>query len=1527
MPDWGDLLDRGLDKLDHGVQKAKKAVGEGVDKATDGIGAGLEYVGADDWADKVEDWGDDVASDLGVSVGEQQLGQTEQANELVHGKPAAIRESAKHLTDFQGAFDRVGQGMRALDSGHWKGQAAEAFRAKFAMHPTHWLHASDACEAAAGALNRYAETVEWAQQQAQQAVDLYKTAVKAAKDAHDAYATKVDAYNAVAKAGDDPGPKPQEPVDVGKADGKRAHEILNEARKQRDEAADTAAKALAAALAHAPKEPRGRDRALAGITDYYGGQAVELNHFVGGVVKGTAGLVNFTRGLNPIDPYNLTHPAEYEQNVATTLAGLVSTAAHPDRIVSGLAATFKDDASEGAGRFLPDLLGTKGSLSALRIAEGAAESAVKAGSRRAAREAAETEGSAAARSCGERTCRTDPVDMATGRMVLPQTDLLLPGSLPFAFTRTFESSYRTGRWFGPAWASTVDQRLEIDEQGVILVREDGSLLTYPHPAGTGAPVLPDHGQRWPLALETDGGYTVTDPETGHVRHFTDTGCIAQIDDRNGAWITFAHDDAGTPTGMSHSGGYELRLTSSGGRITALALADGTQILSYGYTDGHLTHVVNSSGLPLRFGYDDLGRITSWTDTNHRRFDYTYDDRHRCVAQSGTSGHLNVRFTYGDGVTTLTDSHGHITRFLVDGRARITSEIDPVGATTRYTHDEYNRLLTRTDPLGNTCAFTYDEQGRLITITRPDGRTTRAEYNAMGLPTLVVQPDGRTASATYDSRGNRISAISPEGATTHFAYDTRGNPASVTDALGRTSTVRCNAAGLLLEATDPTGARTTIVRDSLGRPTAITDPLGRTNRMAWSVEGRLIGQEYADGTAESWTYDGEGNCIRHTDPCGATTRFTYGEFDLLIARTDPDGARYSFAHDTELRLTEVINPQGMSWTYAYDAVGRISGERDFDGRTVAYAYDAAGRLATRTNAVGCPTTFTYNSLSQLLQKETKDGLTTYRYDEFDQLAEAVTPQGVVLTRQRDSDGRLLTETVDGRGVSYTYDPLGRRISRTTSSGARSEWTYDSVGRPGSLVASGRTITFERDPSGRELTRTFAGVWTLTHEYDLLGRVTSQHVRGEDGRTLQRRGYSYRADSHLIALDDALAGLRTFTLDAGARVTAVDATNWAERYTYDDAGNQTSGTWPTRHPGAEAQGERAYDGTRISRAGSVHYAYDALGRTVMRRRTRLSRKAETWRYTWDAEDRMSGVTTPDGTVWQYRYDALSRRTAKQRLAPTGEVVEEVLFTWDGSTLCEESSGPLTLTWTHDGLHPVTQVERVLGTTDDRFFAIVTDLIGTPRELVDESGSVAWRARSTLWGSTTWTRDAAAYTPLRFPGQYFDPETGLHHNYFRTYDPETARFLSPDPLGLAPAFNPAAYVHNPHTWSDPLGLKACSELGLSNDAERAIEKLENIKRDPLKDVNSEPNHNHYDAARREANGEVVARKKDGTPFDHIADLQNARNGLDNVRRVLEREIDNLPPGISDRGLEVLIRKRKETIEELDRLNGFLHSIGHRK
>jgi RHS repeat-associated protein len=167
-----------------------------------------------------------------------------------------------------------------------------------------------------------------------------------------------------------------------------------------------------------------------------------------------------------------------------------------------------------------------------------------------------------------------------------------------------------------------------------------------------------------------------------------------------------------------------------------------------------------------------------------------------------------------------------------------------------------------------------------------------------------------------------------------------------------------------------------------------------------------------------------------------------------------------------------------------------------------------------------------------------------------------------------------------------------------------------------------------------------------------------------------------------------------------------------------------------------------------------------------------------------------------------------------------VERVEFAWDGTTLCEQTTtsldlpSPVSLTWEHQGLHPVAQTERIIGAcapqeeVDQRFFGMVTDLVGAPTELIDEEGETVWRTRSTVWGTTVWNRSATTYTPLRFPGQFFDPETGLHYSLFRHYDPETARYLTRDPMGLAAGLNPVAYVHNPLTWADPLGLTPCED-----------------------------------------------------------------------------------------------------------------------
>ncbi|MEU6255305.1 DUF6531 domain-containing protein [Streptomyces sp. NPDC047043] len=1028
---------------------------------------------------------------------------------------------------------------------------------------------------------------------------------------------------------------------------------------------------------------------------------------------------------------------------------------------------------------------------------------------------------------------SDPVDMATGAMYLPQTDVELPGSLPLAFTRRGASDYRCGWWFGPTWASTIDQRLEVDAHGIVFVTEEGLLLSYPHPAGPWTSVMPEAGPRWPLTRLDDGGYRIDDPLTGHARYFTCQGVdgialLTRIADRNHHTVTVDYDERGTPLGIRHSGGYHLKLAIDEGRVTALSLVgageDGADVVikRYGYTDGNLTETINSSGLPLRFAYDERLRMTSWTDTNNRSYAYTYDDQDRCVAEGGEAGHITITLEYNGTdpawpdcrITTLTTAEGAVTRLVMNDHSQVIAEVDPLGNITRTAYDEHHHVLAQTDALGHTTTVARDEDGRPRQVVRQDGAVFRFVYGAEGVLTEIGRPDGTSWLREYDERGNCTALTDPTGATTRYTYDTAGHVTAVTDALGNTRTVQCDSAGLPVMTTDPLGATTTWERDAFGRITTYIDPHRHATRLVWTVEGLLARRITADGALESWTYDAEGNCTSHTTPTGAVTRFEYTHFDLPSARIGPDGARYEFVHDHSLRLLQVINPQGMTWTYEHDLAGRLTSETDFDDRYLAYTYDKAGRLTSRTDVLDQTVHYEYDSVGNLIGKRSGNRRTEFAYDSNRQLIQATGPDST-LTLMRDANGLVTRETVNGRHLLYEYDMLGRVVRRTTPSGASSIWTYDKVGNRSRLEASGRTVRFDHDWSGLETNRFLGESITLSHLYDSLGRLTAQELSGSDNSGLHRE-YTYADDGNLIGIDDTHTGSRRFNLDPANRVTAVHASNWTERYAYDEAGNLTDASWPARSSGNEAIGSRSYEGTRVTRAGNMRYEYDALGRVIRRQKKRLSRNPDTWHYTWDAENRLTSVTTPDGTCWRYLYDALGRRTAKQRLGSDGlAVVEQQDFTWDGVTLCEQTTRdlsiphPVTLTWNHKGIQPVTQTERIAASEaseeeiDSRFFHIVADLIGTPTELIGEDGSVAWRTRSTVWGVTAWNTDATAYTPLRFPGQYFDPETGLHYNYFRHYDPETARYLTPDPLGLAPAPNPVAYVPNPHTGVDLLGL----------------------------------------------------------------------------------------------------------------------------
>jgi RHS repeat-associated protein len=1044
-----------------------------------------------------------------------------------------------------------------------------------------------------------------------------------------------------------------------------------------------------------------------------------------------------------------------------------------------------------------------------------------------------------------RTGCQDPVDPATGEMFLRQTDLELPGVLAWTFQRVHLSGYRSGRLFGRRWASTLDQRVEIDDDGIHYAAEDGMVLHYAVPTQPGERVLPSRGPRWPLAWNRrEDRIEIERPEPGLTLRFPPGPVprrlrpLAAAVDRNGNRITVVCDAEGVPTDVYHSGGYHVRAewidTRDGVRVSSLMLVDpagaDVQLRAFRYdARGRLAEVVDSTGLPFVFEYDDEDRVTAWINRTGYRHSYTYDALGRVVRVGGEDGALAADFAYAadERATTLTDSLGNVTVYRFDAYGRVVSVTDPLGAVTRTEYDRYGRLLSTTDALGAQTRITLDEDGNAARIEQPDGTVAEARYNEAHQPVATLGPDGTVWQCEYDERGNRIAVTAPDGSVTRYTYTDRGALSQITDTLGNISLHTSDAAGLPTSFTDPLGAVWTATRDLRGRVVELTDPLGATTRLAWDGEDNQTGAAYADGTGESWEYDADGNMVRHTDPIGAVTLFEYGPFHTIVARTDPDGARYTFTHDAQLRLTKVTNPQQADWSYAYDAAGNLTGESDFNGRRLAYAFDPAGRVVRRTNGAGEAVELTRNAMGQVVEQHAGgERIAAFEYNANGELARATTPD-CVLELARDVHGRVISEAVDGRALTNAYDAAGRRTSRTTPGGRTSTWSYDAAGWPIGCAVDDRFIGFGHDAGGRATFRWLSPDTALTQEWDRLGRITARRlltVRGpENARTahvLHERSWTYRAEGTPQTVTDSADGTSRFTLDATGRVTAVTATNWTESYAYDAIGNLVRAS-DSRDPDADTAGGRELAGTLLRRAGRTSYAYDAQGRLAKKTVRTLSGGSKVWTYAYNANSQLAETVTATGERWRYRYDGLGRRVAKQCLAEDGTVTEEFRFCWDGTTLAEEehvrAGNPQVtiVTWDYEfgSWTPMLQDRRSFLTDapqeliDRQFHAIVTDLIGAPTELVTLDGTVAWRRSANLWGEllpgATDPDSAAPGCPLRFPGQYHDPETGFDYNIQRYYDPHSGRYATADPLGLDPSPNDYGYVDNPLRAADPLGL----------------------------------------------------------------------------------------------------------------------------
>ncbi|WP_421849472.1 RHS repeat domain-containing protein [Marinomonas sp.] len=356
-----------------------------------------------------------------------------------------------------------------------------------------------------------------------------------------------------------------------------------------------------------------------------------------------------------------------------------------------------------------------------------------------------------------------------------------------------------------------------------------------------------------------------------------------------------------------------------------------------------------------------------------------------------------------------------------------------------------------------------------------------------------------------------------------------------------------------------------------------------------------------------------------------------------------------------------------------------------------------------------------------------------------------------------------------------------------------------------------LTQHHFQKGLEVMRNQGEVKSHFH-YDDQGRLVNQSQMLE-GREKQRRQYQYDGLGNLVQISDKQRGDTFYDYDPLSRLTAVRG-NLDEQFTHDATGNLI----PNHISLQSSELFEHAPGNQLKINGDSHYEYDEFGRLIKESRGR--QQSLVTHYEYDCQHRLIKVTMPDGSQAHYRYDAFGRRIEKRVVDKTG-VETTTEFLWQGDNLIAEMTNSeqyQSYVYEPGTFRPLALLKGEGKEAEVYHYHL--DQIGTPLDITTPQGDTVWSVQYRAYGNVFKKIVAEIDSPLRFQGQYFDAETGLHYNRHRYYNPNAGRFITIDPIGLAGGLNNYQYVPNPTGWVDPLGLSNkptnCPGSGVPNTPE---------------------------------------------------------------------------------------------------------------
>ncbi len=997
-------------------------------------------------------------------------------------------------------------------------------------------------------------------------------------------------------------------------------------------------------------------------------------------------------------------------------------------------------------------------------------------------------------------CVKDPVNPITGEVVLTQTDFELPWRLPLAWTRHYGSQSNYDGLLGLGWQSPADSRLEIDTDGLVTFF-DGSAK---------AAVFPELPENEAVLEVADGAVLDLNEESYLVRL------------KSGWSYRFAKDfinNSSPVMEIAGSGGRRLHFIRQAGQLVEIRCGDESvavecefgrivqmshkdrPLVRYNYRDNELTAAMDPLGHAKHFDYES-GRLIRHADKNNLSFHYRYDEKGRCVHTHGDNGLYGCDLEYlpyQRCTRTIDIPGGQVTSFFYDKDNLPLKVQDPTGAETCYEYDELGRVVKVIDPLERITEYEYDQSGNVVGIIRPDQSRMAFVYEE-NRPVQILDPNDDIWEQRFDEQGRLVEKISPLGHSTSYVYDRKGDLVGVTDPGGRSTTFSWDDSGLIQSVTAPGGATTRYRHDLLGNIVEVIDPAGRISKYIYDGKSRLLTAISPTGLRQSFAWDNEDNLLLHTDAAGRATRFEYTGVNEIARRINPDGTSVQYHYDNEERLTGVTNEKGQTYRFAYDDAGRVASKTDYFGHSHHYSYDAAGQLIKSIDPLEQTISYNYDPAGRLTEKLFEsDERECFHWDAVGNLIGFETPVAS-FGRLFDSDGRLIGEKGPEFEVNYTFDPAGNLTERSTSCGNTIAYGYDDRGAVNEIrINDNELIRFNRDTLGRITGEQLGEKLSRISAYDDEGHLV--HQRTNSSATMIERWYDYDPVGQLTSRKDSAKGTMSFTYDPMGRIVkAIDPMGRVDSFNYDPAGDLLE------HLPQERTSRNTKD-LREARYKNRTYRFDPAGNLFGR-----LQNGELTRFYWDEQNRLNTVRTGSDETIRMTYDALGRRVQK---SVNGE---RTFFGWDGDVLLAEKFED----------QPAREYVYYPGTFEplavidgSEVYYYHNDVNGLPQELTRANGDIVWSASYDAMGRIEQILVDEVVQPLRFQGQYYDPEIDLCYNRYRYFDPHICSFISQDPLGLAAGENVYAYAPNVWGWVDPLGL-ACEDI--SNKGTATIRQYEN-------------------------------------------------------------------------------------------------------